>query len=371
MGRPNYVKILVDGNADQSTKNLKGENILHAALTGTPSAHRLRPLLDHLDADLRSHLFQQRKNLSDNGLTPLHFWIFLACAASPESFDQQPSRYSYNNFHSAAKPYRDERGVVAMLELLLKYSGGSELEMFNGGGDTPLHTAVMHNMPSIVRILIKHNPRLLHRENAVGRTPAELAHDRFIGNHLKEHDGSGRARAHDGTATALLGRDVSSFVKKSGEEEKTAEQAHSLLKELGLSGEYLLESLGPILIALGREADTDDRLSPKELMGVVWDLCKSCSDHHPEKRRLVSLNEANDVARRLGESYTSSRYFSAQARAEDDDNDEAQENTGRKETHDFAATKLQSNAQLAWKVFEAEAKASGWEKCEECGWYHE
>jgi len=68
-------------------------------------------------------------------------------------------------------------------------------------------------------------------------------------------------------------------------------------------------------------------------------VCLEFMDKHPGKRRLVSLNEANDVAKRLGEQYSSSRYFSIQARGEDDDDEEEKEEdqTRAADVQDFSA----------------------------------
>ena len=73
---------------------------------------------------------------------------------------------------------------------------------------------------------------------------------------------------------------------------------------------------------------------------VIWDLCKTTIRKNPGKRRLVSLNEANDVARRLGESNQASRYFGVNGRRDDDDDDddEAQSDGGYEENKRTDAT---------------------------------
>lgn len=47
---------------------------------------------------------------------------------------------------------------------------------------------------------------------------------------------------------------------------------------------------------------------------ILWDLFATTVEKKPSTRRLVSLNEANDVARHLGEQETRSRYFSVNSR---------------------------------------------------------
>ncbi|KAL7949331.1 hypothetical protein V8C42DRAFT_361877 [Trichoderma barbatum] len=61
-------------------------------------------------------------------------------------------------------------------------------------------------------------------------------------------------------------------------------------------------------------------LAPRKFLGswmqkcqkhtIIWDLCKTCIDKSPGKRRLVSLKETNDVAKGLREKHTALRYIS-------------------------------------------------------------
>jgi hypothetical protein len=77
---------------------------------------------------------------------------------------------------------------------------------------------------------------------------------------------------------------------------------------------------------------------------------------YPGNRRLVTLNEANDVAKRLGEKYSASRYFSVQARIEDgeDDSEEKENNT----TVDYAVKVMNVRLSRAWHVEEEEVVES-------------
>ncbi|KAI9171446.1 ankyrin repeat [Paramyrothecium foliicola] len=168
LGRLRYVELLLKANADQSTKNANGENIVHAAIAGVPTAHRLRPLLELFDKDLRSHLFQQRNSLQNDGLTPLHAWIIAASGGAN----------SYNN----SQAYSERKDAVEVLKLLLEYSQGCELSMLNAAGDTCLHTAIMRAQLALVKAIVDFQPRLLYRENAVG--PANSARKTY---ELDEH----------------------------------------------------------------------------------------------------------------------------------------------------------------------------------------
>ncbi len=69
-------------------------------------------------------------------------------------------------------------------------------------------------------------------------------------------------------------------------------------------------------------------------------------EKNPDRRRLVSLGEANDVAKRLGESYSSSRYFSIQARGEDEEEENGEQDP--EPASDFSARAAQSRWNDQW-----------------------
>ncbi|KAF9765246.1 hypothetical protein IL306_002530, partial [Fusarium sp. DS 682] len=345
LGRIDAVKILLAANADQSTRNQRGENILHAAIERNPKADQLHELLDLLDSGLRSHLFLQRKNLNENGTTPLHAWISQA-SGMPLGTD---SRNNYRRYNGSGynKPYQDqEKELVLMLKLLLEYSKGEELEMLNGAGDTCLHTAIMTDMIAAVRVLVEFKPSLVYRENAVGRTPAELAHDQLTSQKFSMPDKPSirdRNHVHD-----ILRRNSEEFVEEAVVDAHLAEQRRSL-ENLGLSDTYKPNEVPLILASMGVEKKrSSKRLEPRSIDLVLWDLCRTTMERHPGKRRLVSLNEANDVAKRLGEKYSASRYFSVQARVDDEEVDPEEKQAGT--TVDFAVQEMKSRLSQAWKT---------------------
>ncbi|KAF4955378.1 hypothetical protein FSARC_11864 [Fusarium sarcochroum] len=340
LGRIDTVKILLAANADQSVRNQKGENILHAAVARNPKALQLRELLDLLDPSLRSHLFLQRKNLNENGTTPLHAWVSQASGVQPDNY---PYRYSY---YSVSKPYYGrEKETVRMLKLLLKYSKGEELEMLNGAGDTCLHTAIMFDMIALVQVLVDFKSSLVYRENAVGRTPAELAHDQLTAQKfvmLNKPSLNGQDRVVD-----TVNKRPEDFVHEATIE-TTAEQSKEDLARLGLSDTYKPDQASRILSSIGvSKTCSGNELDNRTIKGVMWDLCRTAMQKHPGHRRLVSLNEANDVAKRLGEKYSASRYFSIQARVDDDEDPEEKEVSS---TVDFAVQELNSRLSRAWST---------------------
>jgi hypothetical protein len=156
--------------------------------------------------------------------------------------------------------------VFETIELLLSFSKGDELITINGAGDSPLHSIIAGRKLGITRQLLTHNPELLYRENATGRTPFELARDLYTALKLKNPPTVGTSdstyygyRYGNSEVRTISDNAPDTFVK-------------------------------------------DDK--PKDKRSVeekIWDLCREVAAEHPGKRRLVSLNEANEVARRLGD----------------------------------------------------------------------
>ncbi|OAA37284.1 ankyrin repeat protein [Beauveria brongniartii RCEF 3172] len=363
LGRVEFAKILIAAGADQSTRNDMGENIIHAVIKPDSPVCRTRAMLNLLDSDLRKHLFQQRTNLKDDGTTPLHSWI-LDC------------NNRKNNAESTKK-------LVAMLKLILEYSKGEELDMLNGAGDTCLHSAISQGQLAVIRCLIDFRPQLLYRENAVGRTPAELAHDQLSSHIFQHHDDRRyRHRNDDGKSRALelKERDQGEFLldKLSQDDEVLKKESENMHAAPGGLGEaYTPHQLARILGAMGldnpKDWDRNDLQTPGLAERVVWDMCSVVMRRHAGKRRLVSLNEANDVARRLGESDVASRYFSVNSRHAEDGEGQERENRDEdegKKLSDFVRDSLLRAGK--WLIQERDESAEkAIPKCSQCEKHHE
>ncbi|KAH8893115.1 ankyrin [Thozetella sp. PMI_491] len=281
-GRIDFVKILLEAGADQSVRNRDGYNLLHAALAGCPTAEQLRPLLELLDTDLLEHLCLSRSNLYEKGTTPLHTFIDTVTRSSRYDNDGQ---------------------WLSVLELLLNLSKGSELEMLNGAGDTCLHTAIMQRSTQMVRALLDFKPKLLYRENAVGRTPAEVARDRVTAQKFQAPRNI--TLPSNNSVVGLLGKSTQDFAAS-----KAADKPPTETQEM-----------------------------------AVWRICREFMAKHPDRRRLVSLNEANDIAKRLGEKFYSSRYFSVQPKYEEE---EEESNDEKPPSSDFSARQVSAKWREQW-----------------------
>jgi hypothetical protein len=298
LGRGRFVKTLIDAGADQSVKDKEFNNIVHASLTNSPKLDKLRDLLNLLDPEFRSHLFTQRNHLTHGGDTPLHFWLKSA----------NPIPYENNHyFHHHAPVAKENKHNVKILELLLELSGGQDLDILNGSGETCLHSAVIRQLPEHMKVMLSLNPKLLYRENSVGRTPAEIAYDRFISLKLSRPRDINIGQQN---CTNLIHARPETFLAKSSSSGSTGERS---LKEL------------------------------------VWEVAQEYLIQFPGKRRLVSLNEANDVARRLGENYSWQRYYSKTTASEEVGNTEEQQDKPEPIESDFVTVQYSQKRGLAWQ----------------------
>lgn len=231
MKQPKLAKILVEHGADQTYRDSQGRNLLHALLDQVRLGDKadkylasLHVLIGLIDRRVLTSLFTERCSNNPGSLTPLHSWLL-------------------------SRPYGDER-AVDVLNAYLDHSKGVELDLINGAGDTPMHSIVSEQDVPFLKAVVGRRPELLHRENATGRTPADVVFDRD--NVAKIQDV--QTLNHGSRHIDVVDRELSAFIP------------------------------------------------PKE--GVVkkpkWkDAWKSALESNPKKRKLVSLSEANEVARRL------------------------------------------------------------------------
>jgi ankyrin repeat protein len=260
-------KLLITVGADQST-HAHGDNLVHGALSWIRSfrtnLRKFADILDLLDAELLRELFLQRNSAShSNGATPLHHWLLSVTADN------------YND--------KGDAFAADLLKLLLKYSQGKELQMINSAGETPLHTVISRGNLTLAKVLLDFNPELLYRENATGRTPAEVAQDmclatKFSGPADVTHTSYNAWGNSPHNAQNIVNRDPNTFLK---------------------------------------DTKKGDRSSAQEM----WSLCKEYMEKHPQKRRLVSLPEANEVAKRLGEMSKKKKSSRGRTRDEDEEGD--------------------------------------------------
>ena len=354
LGRRQFIRKLIASNADQSVRNSQGENLLHQILGSASSAHRLETVLGELDQELLGSFFLQRKDLIHFGYTPIHQWI------------------KTTMYHGG--PHERRRFLKTLLTYSERYSQGEVLDKLSSAGDTCLHSAIMDANIVYAKVLIDHDPSLLYRENAVGRTPAEVAYEALTAKQLSlptsTRDYS--RREFDCVETAC-DQQPEFYLRDTKSEDTQTLAPEAAVEEVGLSGSYSVHDLNLIKAHLGlAEAENSDYGPINDFKNrlhhhVVWDLCRTAMSKHPHPRRLVSLNEANDVVKRLGEQEVRSRYFSINAR-----HDEYEDAEERPE--DQAQTILNRHNPVAWWAVSGDhgdAVKGEFDKCETCGQYHE
>jgi ankyrin repeat protein len=285
--REDWAKLLIEAGADQTCRDKSGRNILHSLLQRRidkdEEVDELKRMLDIIDKRVLQTLFVER---STGSLTPLQHWL-------------------------SGAHQRDKQ----VLKLILEYGGGQELNFISGEGDTPLHHTVKNHNSGLTRIILEHDATLLNRENATGRTPYEMAEDMAIANvcnspppmpsdsfHFNQRHAR-RLGLKFEWSNDLVNQSPKSFV----------EEPNDALPSPGSGVWSLLQETKARLDAEGRSA-----------------------------RRLVTLNEANEVAKRLAAMKASARVHREKTYDEPEVSDEDDETQGADEVGTYMSRAKQS-----------------------------
>jgi len=207
---------------------------------GKKELKRLEKMLELFDKNALKEMLLERCTDTPGALTPIAYWM----AKNGGSFKGKK-----------------------VISTLSKYSNGEDLEMINGEGDLPLHVAIKNSLSTQTSFLLSLNPDLLYRENATGRTPLEMSRDIYIASCVENAPSLTPGHSYRHTYytgyvdhNSVLHRPSSDFVAK---------------KEM-----------------------------PEESKKRTWEICcemdeKMRAEGGERKRRLVSLFEANEVAKRV------------------------------------------------------------------------
>ncbi|PYI05666.1 ankyrin repeat protein [Aspergillus sclerotiicarbonarius CBS 121057] len=253
-----FARILIKAGANQATRDRKGNNLVHLLLSDTDDNARGEPgnmerLLALLDTRLIPSLLTERSSNEPGSLTPIARWMHQS--------QQQRCRTESSGWEFDHN--RETDGNLAVVRCFLEFAqptGQKHLDMFDGTGNTPLHEAVKQQSPRIFKAMAGYRPDLLYRENATGSTPLELAVDNWVAEALSNPppilvDGRQSEARHE-ESSCVLDRQPESF-----------DPGYPTKRE-------------------------------SERQAIYKSACERARTS-PHKRILVSLNEANEVAKRL------------------------------------------------------------------------
>lgn len=270
-------KILIEAGADQTARDKDGMNLLHQLLNPDASfvdrrehknVNHIRNMIETIDKRLISSMCLQRASAHPGSLTPLAFWL-AGLRGSPE-FQADVTR------------------------LILEYGNGSELEALNGEGLTVLHTVAQmrtnagsyHPRQFLLhaKVLLEHMPELVTWENATGKTSLELVEDKILALNCSGDDGNNdgrhRRRYHlYGRTESITDAPPRDFIKQESKRDidmdvdSDSEQLH----QHSQTPKQYSEAMKKLLTSTQAKLEAEGR----------------------GKRRLVTLHEASEVARRL------------------------------------------------------------------------
>ncbi|KAL7657596.1 hypothetical protein ACMYSQ_003768 [Aspergillus niger] len=257
LGKIDFANILIKAGANQAARDRQGNNLMHLMLCDINGNAReelgnIPRLLSLLDPRLVPSLLTERSSDDPGSLTPLARWMH----KSYHAWSRGSSGWEFDRG-------RETDGKLAIIRCFLEFAqstGQKHLDMFDGTGNTPVHEAVKHQYPKMFEAMIGYRPDLLHRENATGSTPLELATDNWVSeatsNPPQILSDTGQYEAEHTRSACLLDRKPESYLPGYPDRPESERQA--------------------IYRFACERAITQSR-----------------------KRKLVSLNEANEVAKRL------------------------------------------------------------------------
>ncbi|KAL5358884.1 ankyrin repeat-containing domain protein [Aspergillus floccosus] len=242
--RVTFADILIKAGANQAVRDGQGHNLLHLLLCGVSGGMaqsggdpgNVAALLGLFDQRLVPSLLTER---ASGSLTPLSRWLH---EAAPITY-YSSSWYMIQHTHKFNRNMETDN-MVDIARYLLEFAAVTNqkhLELLDGAGNSPVHDAVKRQLPRVLKLMLDYRPDLLLRENATGATPLELAADAWV---------------HEVT-------------------------------------------ISPPKFESGESTSLDGEVTQRSEREAIYDLCRSKVVQRPGKRKLVSLNEANEVAKRL------------------------------------------------------------------------
>ena len=295
-GRVDAANALIEAGADQTTRDFQGKNLIHLALlhiseNSPPSVEKLKALFSLIDRRLLPSLFIERCRDAPTALTPLAYWLANARG------------YHYRGYVSRDNSKVDSK----ILDVFYSFGGSPSLEIMDGSGQFPIHHAVKYSHVDMVKNMLELDPSLLMRENAMGQTAMELAESLYVRDCMW---GNPNIRASNfRSVTKKQVEDFAPMVHKDG-----------------------TEDTDEVLGVANKKTDDEDETIPSNVRRT-YRICRDIASRNPGlKRKLVSVIEAREVAKRLADKTNEKRKEEEKKGGEDEDEGEQeQEKEGQDE----------------------------------------
>jgi ankyrin repeat protein len=248
-------KSLIDAGADPTARDEQGRNMLHLILMGLNNEALTLPNLfkamsELLDPELIKELATQkmyRASVHDGwGLkTPLAEWL-----------------------------QRVQDRQADMLQTILEVTGGKDLYVMDGLGNYPIHHVVRKDFVKLAGVMLKFDPTFVQLENATGVTPLELSESKLTRSQLVH----------------------SSEISSNIFQRRPCINQHNMLRthENTLNSETAIREE-----EYNKDYDPAPFSSLKSKGRQMWELLRDVDLQNPTKRKLVSLQDANQLVERL------------------------------------------------------------------------
>jgi hypothetical protein len=263
--RVDAAKILIEAGADQTVRDSSGNNIIHLLLVPAYSG------------------FYNQSKAANDEKTVKPMLDLIDKRLIPSLLTERSSRHPGSLTPIANWMRSTNKENTGLLRALLDFAASTDnehLELLDASGDTPLHYIVKSRNQAFLQTILEYRPDLLYRENSVGRTPYELAEDAY---------------------TTECTKDAPEF-----------------------SGYY---SNGPLInhtpITFAPDYKEPETINKES----IWRVCSEFMKKHPGNRKLVSLLDANEVAKRLA-----TRNKAVQI-SQDEEGSDAGSDAGDNDTH--------------------------------------
>ncbi|KAL2364431.1 hypothetical protein RJZ56_002689 [Blastomyces dermatitidis] len=258
-------RVLVEAGADQTARDNDGHNMLHHIFASNISTVRdspklLKTLSEILDPEIIPILAQKRSRLQTGSgtrarlgrQTPLSQWLS-----------------------------RSEGTEVSTLKAILDITGGKELYVLNEQGNYPIHDVTKEGKIEFVQALLERDPCMAVLENATGTTPLEVAENKLISYLIPAYSNIEKKIS----SCADIQFDSNRIVSELYRDLFNRWQRYPY--EFGPSEIYRSKGDKPII---SMEDCTE---------GKIVQLLRNAAAKQGKKRILVSLQDANELVRRL------------------------------------------------------------------------